>query len=122
MLVLGGRPAGGNRGPRASARREAGGAPGDRQALEALRAPIESGSALRQRTKDFEDFGITAAARRYLREEGEARTTREIADALVDGGLKTKSKNWIATVYATLRNGRMFKRTKDDKWELAEEA
>jgi hypothetical protein len=90
------------------------------QALEALSAPIEGGRPLRQTTKDFEDLGITAAARRYLREKREPRTTRESADALVAGGLKTNSKNWIATVYATLRNGRMFKRTNDDKWELAE--
>lgn len=88
------------------------------QALEALRAPKEGRSQLRPRIRDFEDLGITAAARRYLREEREPRTTREIANALVAGGLKTTSKNWIATVYATLRNGRMFRRTSDDKWEL----
>ena len=81
---------------------------------------MEGGSPLRPRIKDFEDLGITAAARRYLREEREPRTTREIANALIDRGLKTTSKNWIATVYATLRNGKMFERTKDGKWELAE--
>jgi hypothetical protein len=91
------------------------------QALEALRAPMEGRFPLDQRTKDFEDLGITAAARRYLREQRAPRTTREIANALIAGGLKTNSKNWIATVYATLRNGKMFKRTKD-KWELAESA
>ena len=88
------------------------------QALEALKAPIEGGSSLRQKSKDFEDLGVTAAARRYLREEGEPRTTREIADALIARGLKTTSKNWIATVYATLRNGRMFvaRRTTSGNW------
>jgi hypothetical protein len=34
--------------------------------------------------------------------------------------LKTTSKNWIPTVYATLRNGKMFKRTKDGRWGLTE--
>ena len=90
------------------------------QALEALKAPIESGRPLRERTKDFEDLGVTAAARRYLREEREPRTTREIADALIAGGLKTNSKNFIATVYATLNNGTMFKRTTDGRWGLTE--
>ena len=88
------------------------------QALEALRAPREGGSQLRPRIKDFEDLGITAAARRYLREEREPRTTRQIADALIARGLKTTSKNWIATMYATLRNSSAFERTKDEKWGL----
>ena len=91
------------------------------QALEALGATAESGQD-RQASRDFEDFGLTAAAKRYLRESGTPRTTREIADALMERGVKTRSKNYIATVYATLNNSDFFKRTKDGTWELVEAA
>ena len=69
---------------------------------------------------DFQDFGVTAAAKKFLREAGEPQDTRTIAEALIERGLKTTSKNFIATVYATLRNGKMFKRTKDNRWQLLE--
>lgn len=89
------------------------------QALQALGAAPESGQD-RPASKDFEDLGVTAAAKRYLREAGMPRTTREIADALTDGGLKTRSKNYIATVYATLHNSSAFRRTEDGTWELTD--
>ena len=73
------------------------------------------------KSKEFEDLGVTGAAKRFLREMGEPQDTRSIADALLNRGLKTNSKNFIATVYATLNNGRMFKRTKDGRWKLEEE-
>jgi hypothetical protein len=57
-----------------------------------------------------------------LREAGTPRTTREIADALLERGIKTNSKNYIATVYATLNNSEAFKRTNDGTWELVEAA
>ena len=86
--------------------------------IETLGTPTEGGTARAQSSKDFEDLGITAAARRYLREQGEPRTTREIADALIARGLKTTSNNLIATMHATLRNSAAFQRTKDKRWEL----
>jgi hypothetical protein len=88
------------------------------QALEALRAPIEGATTSKPASKDFEDLGITAAAKRYLRQEGRPRTTREILEALEGRGLKTRSKNPIATVYATLHNSTAFKRTDDGAWIL----
>lgn len=69
---------------------------------------------------DYRDLGVTAAAKRFLREKApEPQDTRSIADALLNRGLRTNSKNFIATVYATLNNGKgHFKRTKDGRWEL----
>jgi hypothetical protein len=91
------------------------------QALESLGAPIQ-GVQGRTATKDFEDLGIIAATKRYLKEQGAPRTTREIADALVERGAKSRSKNPIATVYATLHNSMAFKRTEDGAWMLVEPA
>src|SRR4051794_26643466 len=89
---------------------------GIERALESLGAPVAPGS---KGSKQFEDLGITAAAKRFLRETApEPQDTRTIADALLNRGLKTHSKNFIATVYATLNNGRMFLRTNDGRWEL----
>jgi hypothetical protein len=62
-------------------------------------------------------LGITDATIRWLREVGEPKNTRQIADELKRRGIQTRSKNWIATVYATLANAKEFMR-KDDKWEL----
>jgi hypothetical protein len=87
------------------------------RALEALgmppvnRKPDRSGA-------EFEDLGIVTATKRYLSEVG-PRTTREIAKALEARGVRTKSKNFVATVYATLANATSFRRT-DEKWELVE--
>ena len=77
-------------------------------------------SGVGQRT-DYQDLGVTAAAKKFLREMGEPQDTRAIADALLSRGLKTHSKNFIATVYATLNNGKVFKRTKDARWQLVDE-
>jgi hypothetical protein len=91
-------------------------------ALEALRGSASSGPKPvedRQTIKKFKHMGIVAAARRYLAEQGEPRTTREIADALTDGGVETHSKNYIATVYATLNNTAHFER-KGGQWHLVE--
>ena len=90
--------------------------------LETLGTPSEGGTPRGQGAKDFEDLGITAAAKRYLRQEGRPRTTREILDTLETRGLKTRSKNRIATVYATLHNSKAFKRNDDGAWVLTEAA
>jgi hypothetical protein len=91
------------------------------RALEALGAAAAGGQAT-QDSQDYQDLGITVAAKRYLKEVGEPRSTREIADALTDRGVKTRSKNYIATVYATLHNSTAFRRTNEGTWELAESA
>lgn len=77
-------------------------------------------SGVGQRT-DYQDLGVTAAAKKFLRETGEPQDTRAIADALLSRGLRTHSRNFVATVYATLNNGKMFKRTKDNRWQLVED-
>ena len=88
------------------------------RALEALGAAA-AGSQATQDSQNFADLGITVAAKRYLKEVGTPRTTREIADALQERGVKTRSKNYIATVYATLHNSSAFERTNEGTWELA---
>lgn len=75
----------------------------------------------RIRSTEYEDLGITAAAKKFLKEAGEPKDTRAITDALIARGWKTDAKNVIATVYATLNNGKAwFKRTSDGKWDLRE--
>jgi hypothetical protein len=80
--------------------------------------PIPTPSA--SKSREFEDLGVTQAAKRFIREKGEPQDTRTIADALLNRGLKTNSKNFIATVYATLNNGKLFNRTDDSRWALDE--
>jgi hypothetical protein len=89
------------------------------QALEALGAPVEGRSQPRIGGNDFQDMGITAATKRYLKQEGEPRSTREILNALLQGGVRTRSDKPVAAVYATLRNSEAFRRTGDGRWELA---
>jgi hypothetical protein len=72
------------------------------------------------RSQEYRDLGVTAAAKHFLRERGPS-DTRTIADTLLDRGLKTRSKNWIATVYATLSNGAAFRR-EDALWHLVVDA
>lgn len=67
--------------------------------------------------QDFTGLGIVEAAKRWLSEVGEAKSTREIADAIRQRGLTTRSKDFIPTVYATLRNSKDFKRD-GDSWLL----
>jgi hypothetical protein len=90
------------------------------QALQSLGVHVAGGPHPLKGRKDFEDLGITTATRRYLGEVGEPRTTREIADALRERGVKTRSKKYIASVYATLHNSPAFKRTEDGRWQLSD--
>jgi hypothetical protein len=86
------------------------------EALERLEGNVEI-SPTSFRPKDMTNLGIIEAARRLLQELGREATTREIADAIRDRGVETKSKNFVPTVYATLTNSREFAR-KGDKWVL----
>lgn len=72
------------------------------------------------RSQDFKGLGIVDAAQRLITELGTPQTTREIADGLLNRGLETRSKNFTATVYATLDNSKTVKRTADGRWELNE--
>lgn len=92
-----------------------------RVAIEALSGKEISEAVLSARRSDYQDLGVTAAAKKFLREMApEPQTTGDIAQALLNRGLKTTSKKFVATVYATLNNGKMFKRTKDNRWQLLE--
>lgn len=66
----------------------------------------------------FKGLGIVDAAQRFIQEMGKPQTTREIADGLLNRGLETRSKNFVATVYATLDNSKELKRTSDGRWEV----
>lgn len=71
------------------------------------------------RRQEYAGLGIVEAAQRWLKEVGEAQDTKAIADALLSRGVKTRSKRYVPTVYATLTNSKAFKRV-GDKWELKE--
>ena len=58
------------------------------------------------KSTEWEGLGITEAAVRWLTEIGEPRGTRDIADAIRDRGVRTTSRNYTATVYATLANAK----------------
>jgi hypothetical protein len=95
-----------------------------KRALDALSDDdVQEGLRLLSRTVtsiEYDGLGVTAAAKRFLREAGEPQDTRSIADALLNRGLKTRSRNFLATVYSTLRNDQAFRRTKN-LWTLLEE-
>jgi len=86
------------------------------EALSRLRADIAI-SSTSFRVQDYKNLGIIDATRRLLQETGHELTTREIANALLDRGVQTKSKNFVPTVYATLSNSKDFAR-KGEKWGL----
>lgn len=71
------------------------------------------------RRQDFEGLSLVEAARRWLAEVGEAKTTKEIADEILARGVKTTSRRFVPNVYASLNNSEKFVRRKD-KWQLKE--
>ena len=72
------------------------------------------------KSQEFQHIGATEAAKRLIKEFGPM-DTRRLADLMLDRGLKTRSKNFIATVYATLeQNKKDFKRI-DGDWTLVED-
>lgn len=58
------------------------------------------------RAQDFAGLGIVKATWRFLKEANTEKTTNEIAEELKARGVVSKSKNFIPTVYATLRNAK----------------
>jgi hypothetical protein len=71
------------------------------------------------KSREFEHMGIVEATKLLLAASPEPLDTRTIADTLLDRGIRTRSKNYTATVYSTLDNSPAFRRTKDSRWELA---
>lgn len=69
------------------------------------------------KTTEWEGMGITEAAQKWLTEVGPKHTV-EIAEALLDHGVQTTSRNFRGTVYSTLaQNTSKFYR-KGDLWHL----
>jgi hypothetical protein len=99
-------------------------------ALEQAIAVLEGGAVLisgingstPSGNKSYEGLGIADAAARFIKEIGKPVGTREIADALLSRGLQTKSKNYVATVYATLDNSKQIIRTPEGNWTVKEES
>jgi hypothetical protein len=91
------------------------------QALSVLKGDNISAIAIAglPKTREFEHLGIVEATTTLLREIGPT-DTRTISERLLDRGIRTRSKNFTATVYATLDNAKQFKR-KDNVWHLVEE-
>jgi len=92
------------------------------EALRALKMEISSDLSRLPRRQDMLGLGIVEAAEKFLAEVGVPKTTKEIADELIARGVKTKSKRYVPTVYATLDNAsRTFTRVGDGpkgKWTL----
>ena len=85
------------------------------RAIEAALASLSSQSGAM--SLEYAGLGITEAAKRWLTEVGEPRSTKDIADTLLSRGVKTKSKRFVPTVYATLHNSTDFLRD-GDVWTL----
>lgn len=86
-----------------------------KKSLEHLRGSTPT-YASAPKTLEWKDLGITEAAYRWLLEVGEPRATREIAEAIRDRGVQTTSRNYTATVYATLTNARTKFIRQDGLW------
>jgi len=89
-----------------------------KQALVIVRSNATAPNAITPVSSEFAGLGITAGARRLLDDGGEL-TTRQIAERLLAGGIRTRSKNFIATVHATLRNASKQFQSRHQGRELA---
>lgn len=69
------------------------------------------------RRQDYAGLGIVEAAKRWLTEVGKSMPTGDIARELLARGVKTKSKRYVPTVYATLAKSEDFVRD-GDVWDL----
>ena len=71
-------------------------------------------------SNEYMGLGIVDATKRYLAEVGEGQTTSQIAEALLARGIQTNSKNFTATVHATIiKSGAVKRNRKLGVWELA---
>jgi hypothetical protein len=64
----------------------------------------------------LEGMNLIDAARAIIKEQG-PRGTRELAQTMLARGIRTNSKNFVATVYATLKVADDFVRS-GGNWEL----
>lgn len=91
------------------------------QRMPEVRAKLE---ALGTVTSAYAHLSIPKATALYLQtHKGEPAVTKEIAEALLRGGIRTTAKNFEATVYTLLRESTSprFRRTPDGRgWWLAD--
>ena len=71
-------------------------------------------------SQEYANMGVTEAIRHFMKEAGKPASTRDIVDALLDRGLRSRSKNLVASVYATLTNNEKEFGRKDGNWFLKE--
>lgn len=90
--------------------------------LTVLRGTAPDGSLPPPRSNEWTDIGITEASIRWLTEVGTPRGTREIADAIRDRGVRTRSKNFTATVFSTLTNNKKQFVRANGLWGLVPQA
>ncbi len=70
-------------------------------------------------SQEYADLGPIEAIRRYMKEVNVPQTTRQLADALLARGLRTKSMNITASIHATLKNAPQdFHRNNSGEWVL----
>jgi hypothetical protein len=67
---------------------------------------------------EYRGVSIVDAARHWVGQIGAPQSTRDIAEALVSGGIATRSRDFVSTVYATLAHAKDFARTSDGRWAL----
>lgn len=72
------------------------------------------------KAQEYAGLGGLEAARRFLREVGEPKTTREILDAITARGWTTTAKDPLPSLYATLRNAKKDLERQGDMWMLKE--
>lgn len=67
---------------------------------------------------EYKGVSILEAAKHWVTRIGAPQSTRDIAEALVSGGIATRSRDFVSTVYATLAHASDFRRTSDGRWAL----
>ena len=88
-----------------------------KRSLQALQGTAPDFQA-RPKSVEWAELGITEAAINFLGAVEGPKSTREIADAIRDRGVQTSSRNYTATVYATLANAKSKFVRKDGLWSL----
>jgi hypothetical protein len=66
----------------------------------------------------YRGLSIAEAAKNLWNEKQTPLTTREIAEGLIEKGMRTNSKNYNATVYAVLNVTSGWNRNKKNQWEF----
>lgn len=65
----------------------------------------------------FKDLTYGEAAQQLLTKHGPM-PTRDLAQAMLEGGIRTKSRNFVASLYSLLYKDGRFRLGEDRKWHL----